>query len=153
MHAPQIVADPPLGTSAVITLPVFVQVTNWAGEIQEETCVLEVCVELTASPTLTFDPGEPGSSPIECDPPGTRFDPNGPDPEVQASAPGACAHAYQARTGADGRPDEWPGVVSVTWDVSWSAADEEGTLDPQTLSTEVPRAVDEVQTVVRNGGA
>jgi hypothetical protein len=152
MRAPQVVADPPLGTAAVITLPVFVQVTNWVDGIEEEECVLDVCVTLTASPTLTFDPGEPGSSPIECDPPGTRFDPNGPDPEVQASAPGACAHAYQARTGADGRPDEWPGEVSVTWEVSWTAGDAGDTFEPMTLSTPLPRAVDEVQTVVRNGG-
>jgi hypothetical protein len=153
MHAPQIAADPPEGTPAVITLPVFVQVTNWEGEFQiGPRCVLGVCVTLTATPTLTFDPGEPGSSPIECDPPGTRFDPNGPDPEVQASAPGACAHAYQARTGADGRPDEWPGEVSVTWEVAWTAGDAGDTLEPMTLSTPLPRAVDEVQTVVRNGG-
>ncbi|HEY8527849.1 MAG TPA: hypothetical protein VIL48_22995, partial [Acidimicrobiales bacterium] len=112
-----------------------------------------VCVSLAAEPTLTFDPGEPGSSPIECDPPGTRFDPNGPDPEVQAAAPGACAYVYRYRTGTDDRPDAWPATVNVTWDISWTAAGAEGTFPAQTLSTGVPREVDEVQTVVRDGSS
>jgi hypothetical protein len=151
MRAPEVVADPPVGTPSIITLPVFVQVTNWVGRIDVgPNCVGPVCVTLTAEPTLTFDPGEPGSEPIVCEPPGTRFDPNGPDPEVQAAAPGACAHAYRARTGADERPEAWPGQVTVTWDVSWTAGDASGEFDPQALSTALPREVDEVQTVVRD---
>lgn len=153
MQAPELVMDPPEGTASIITLPVFVQVTNWSGTIDREGCAGNVCVTLTAVPTLTFDPGEPGSSPIVCDPPGTRFDPNGPDPEIQAAGPGACAYAYQNRTGADGRPDVWPGEVTVTWDVSWTAPGTSGEFPPQELSTPVPREVDEVQTVVRNGAS
>ncbi|HLM64770.1 MAG TPA: hypothetical protein VK306_10770 [Acidimicrobiales bacterium] len=151
MHAPEVVADPPVGTASVVSLPVFVQVTNWAGTIADSDCVLGVCVEITAVPTLTFDSGEPGTSAVECAPPGTRFDPAGPDPVVQASAAGACAHVYTMRSGAAGRPGEWPGQVIVTWDVSWAAtgaAEAAGTFPPQSLSTPVPRAVNEVQTVV-----
>jgi hypothetical protein len=151
MRAPQVVADPPVGTPSIISLPVFVQVTNWVDGIEESDCVLGVCVTLTAEPTLTFDPGEPGSSPIVCEPPGTRFDPNGADPEVQAAAAGACAHAYQNRTGAEGRPDVWPGEVTVSWDVSWTAGEASGDFPAQDLSTSLPREVDEVQTVVRDG--
>jgi hypothetical protein len=151
MRAPEVVADPAVGTPSIITLPVFVQVTNWVDRFTiGPNCVQGVCVTLTAEPTLTFDPGEPASEPIVCDPPGTRFDPNGPDPAVQAGAPGACAYAYQARTGADERPDAWPGQVTVTWDVSWTAGVASGEFDPQVLSTAVPREVDEVQTVVRD---
>jgi hypothetical protein len=152
MRAPQIVADPPVGKASIITPPVFVQVTNWVnGFVVGPNCIQGVCVTLTAVPTLTFDPGEPGSEPIVCEPPGTRFDPNGPDPEVQAAAPGACAHAYRARTGSDERPEAWPGQVTVTWDVSWTAGGASGEFDPQALSTALPREVDEVQTVVRDG--
>jgi hypothetical protein len=153
MHRPEVVMDPPEGTASIITLPVFVQVTNWVAGIHEEACEGTVCVSLTAEPTLRFDPGEPGSSPIVCEPPGTRFDPNGADPEVQAAAPGACAHTYRYRTGAEGRPDAWPAVVSVTWDVSWTAGDISREFEPQTLSRSVPRQVDEVQTLVRDGAA
>lgn len=153
MHAPEVVADPPVGVASIITLPVFVQVSNWQGPIERERCIGSVCVTLTATPTLTFDPGEPGSSPIVCDAPGTRFDPDGADPEVQAAAPGACAHAYQSRTGAEDRPDAWPGEVTVTWEVAWSAAGADGEFGPYPLTTAVPRAVDEVQTVVRDGAA
>jgi hypothetical protein len=151
MRAPQVVADPPVGTPSIITLPVFVQVTNWVDGFQVgPNCVQGVCVTLTAEPTLTFDPGEPGSEPIVCDPPGTRFDPNGPDPAVQAAAPGACAYAYQARTGADDRPEEWRGVVTVTWNVAWTAGEAGDEFPPYPLSTVIPREVDEVQTVVRD---
>lgn len=153
MRRPEVVMDPPVGTASIITLPVFVQVTNWVPGIEEEACEGPVCVSLTAEPTLRFDPGEPGSSPVVCEPPGTRFDPNGADPEVQAAAPGACAHVYRYRTGAEGRPDAWPATVSVTWDISWTAGDAGGEFDPQTLSTEIPREVDEVQTLVQDGSA
>jgi hypothetical protein len=151
MRRPEVVMDPPVGTASIISLPVFVQVTNWVGGFTRERCDQGVCVSLSAEPTLTFDPGEPGSEPIVCEPPGTRFDPNGADPEVQAAAPGACAHAYRARTGADERPEAWPGQVTVTWDVSWTAGGASGEFDPQALSTALPREVDEVQTVVRDG--
>jgi hypothetical protein len=150
MTAPEVVADPPVGTPSIITLPVFVQVTNWVDGFEVDNCVQGVCVNLTAEPTLTFDPGEPGSEPIVCDPPGTRFDPNGADPAVQAAAPGACAYAYQARTGADDRPEAWRGVVTITWNVAWTAGDAGDTFPPYPLSTVVPREVDEVQTVVRD---
>jgi hypothetical protein len=151
MRAPQVVADPPVGTPSIITLPVFIQVTNWVDGFEVgPNCVQGVCVTLTAEPTLTFDPGEPGSEPIVCDPPGTRFDPNGADPAVQAEAPGACAYAYQARTGADDRPEEWQGVVTVTWNVAWTAGEAGDEFPPYPLSTAVPREVDEVQTVVRD---
>jgi hypothetical protein len=150
MHAPQVLADPPLGVASVVSLPVFVQVTNWQDTIQDEDCVAGVCVEILAVPSLSFDPGEPGSSAVECAPPGTRFDPNGADPVVQAQAAGACAHVYTTRTGAAGRPAEWPAQVTVTWDVSWALVGSatRNAFPPQSLSTDVPRAVSEVQTVV-----
>jgi hypothetical protein len=155
MLAPRVNADPPLDSAAIITLPVFVEVTNWVDAFSVPGCVGPVCVEISATPTLFFNPGEPGSTPIECDPPGTRFDRAGADPAVQAAAPGACAYEYQMRTGTAGRPDAWPGEVIVTWDVSWTSNTGAGdSFPPQSLSTSVPRAVDEVQTVVvdRAGG-
>ncbi|HEX8802860.1 MAG TPA: hypothetical protein VF743_01665 [Acidimicrobiales bacterium] len=154
MVAPQVTADPPLDTASIITLPVFVEVTNWVDGFTVEDCIGAVCVELQAVPTLTFVPGEPGSTPVLCEPPGTRFDPAGPDPAVQAAAPGACAYTYTERTGAEGRPDAWPAQVTVTWNIAWQATTGDGdAFPPYALSTPVPRAVDEVQTVVVDGGS
>jgi len=158
MVAPAVTTDPPVGTPSIISLPVFVQVTNWQGPQSVGTCDGPVCVELTATPTLSFEPGEPGAAPVVCTPPGTRYDPAGGDPVDQALAPGACAHVYTERTGVAGRPDAWPAQVVVTWDVQWTstingAAGPSGGFDPMSLSTGVPRVVDEVQTIVVDGSS
>jgi hypothetical protein len=139
---------PPPNRSSVLHLPSFVAVTNWQGTQTRHGCDGGVCVDLTATPTLTFDPGD-GSGAVTCAAGGTRFDPEGADPEVQAR--GACAHPYPRRTGVDGRPAAWPGVVSITWDVHWEedgGANESGDFDPVVLSTALPRVVTEWVSVV-----
>jgi hypothetical protein len=151
MTAPTVATDPPVGLPSIVTLPVFVEVTNWQGEQADNACELGVCVEITATPTLLFYSGEPGANPVVCDPPGTRYDPEGPEPEVQAAAQGACAYVYTQRSGVDGRPGEWPAEVRVTWDVRWTGDGQSGQFDPMTLATPVPRQVNEVQTVVVDG--
>jgi hypothetical protein len=155
MTAPTVSADPPVGTASIVTLPVFVEVTNWQGVQRDENCVGGVCVEIVATPTLLFYPGEPDAPPIVCDPPGTRFDPGGAEPDVQAAAPGACAYVYTLRSGVDGRPGEWPAEVRVTWDVQWTSnvpgPEGSGSFDPMSLATAIPRQVNEVQTVVVEG--
>jgi hypothetical protein len=152
---PSLVTSPATGRTAVVSVPTFVEVENWQGEISERDCVLGVCVTLTATPTLTFDPGEPGSSTVECAPPGTRYDPDGPPAAAQATVPGACAHAYRHRTGVHSRPDAWPGVVTVEWAVSWESGGASGSFDPVVLSADLPRRVDEITALVtemRAGG-
>jgi hypothetical protein len=148
---PAVEASPEVGEPTVLDVATFVLVTNWQGEIFRERCESGVCIELSATPSLLFDPGEPGAAAVECDPPGTRFDPSpsAPSPDDQADVPGACAHRYQHRTGVRGSPEAWPGEVRVAWDVQWVEAggDESGAFDV-TLSTDVPRPVDEVGTVV-----
>jgi hypothetical protein len=152
MEAPRVATNPPAGAAAVVDLPVFVSVENWQGEISDSDCVLGVCVEMTASPTLEWSPGEPQAPVIQCTPPGSRFDAAAGTAVAQASAPGTCAHAYQLRTGVEGRPDEWPGEVTVRWAVSWTSnvgdPPASGTFPDLTFSTASPRVVDEVQTVV-----
>lgn len=150
MQAPALASDPPVGVAAIVNAPVFVEVTNWQPEIVQSECALGVCVTMTATPTLTFDPGD-GSAPITCEPPGSRYVPGGPPMAEQAE--GACAHTYRRRTGVDDRPAEWPGAVSVTWDVSWTSTvggspGPSGSYAPVTLSTALPRAVEEVAAVV-----
>jgi hypothetical protein len=155
LRDPAVEATPAVGEPAVVDIPTFVYVTNWQGEFSRSRCEVGVCVELTATPTLVFDPGEPGAEARQCDPPGTRFDPDprAPSPDQQAAPPGACTHTYQRRTGVGDRPDVWTGVVSVPWDVEWAApgTDASGEYD-LTLSTDLPRDVDEVQTVVDDLG-
>jgi hypothetical protein len=150
MVAPELASDPPVGVSAVVNTPVFVEVTNWQPQIEDGECVLGVCVTMTATPTLSFDPGD-GSGSMVCDPPGSRYVPGG--APLADQAVGACAHAYLQRTGVEGRPAEWPGSVSVTWDVSWSlvGGGASGSYDPLVFTTPFARAVEEVSAVVVDG--
>jgi hypothetical protein len=150
---PLVHSDPPVGTDAIINVPVFVQVANWTGVVTASETAARLTVTVTATPQLTFTPGEPGSSPRTCAGPGVPYDRNGDDIDTQAAAPDACTYAYQLRTGAAaGRPDTWPATVSVTWTISWAASDgETGTLSAVTLTTSTPRGVREVQTVVQEG--
>lgn len=149
---PAVRSSPAVGTASIVDVPVFVEVTNWTGTTSASECAGGLCVTVTASPSLSFSPGEPGSSPLACAGSGTRYDPEGPPPEEQAAAPGACAYAYRLRTGAEGRPGAWPGSVSVTWTLAWSASSgASGALPAVTRSSSLPRAVEEVQTVVVGG--
>ena len=149
---PALTTSPDVGDPAIYSVPTFVHVDNWQGEIVEEGCDTGVCVTLTATPTLTFDPGD-GSDVIACDPPGTLYDPGGASADAQASVPGACAHPYRAHTGGD-RPAAWEGSVSIAWTVGWTSDGDAGELEGVTLSTALTRSVDEVTALVTriNGG-
>lgn len=146
---PEVASDPALGVNAIVDVPVFVEVTNWTGTLNPTRCEAGFCVSVTVTPTLVYRPGEPGAPSISCAGSGTRYDPEGPDIEEQAAAPGACAYAYRQRTGTADRPDAWPASVSVTWNITWtSTAGNGGSLPAVTRTTAAPRGVDEVQTVV-----
>lgn len=152
LPAPAVHTSPPSGTPSIVGVPVFVEITNWTGVVTETECAAGLCVTLTARPSLTFASGEPGSPLVRCAGRGTRYDPSGPPADRQASEPGSCAHAYELRTGSAGRPPAWPGAVSVTWVLSWTASSgPTGSLPSVTRLTPVPRSVDEVQSVVVGG--
>ncbi len=152
MPQPSVNSSPPVGTASIVEVPVFVEVTNWTGVITDADCAGGLCVTVTATPQLTFTPAETGSSPVTCAGSGTRYDPDGAPIEEQASADGACAYVYRLRTGVEGRPTAWPGSVSVTWTISWTASTgASGSLPAVTRTTSLPRAVREVQTVVVRG--
>ena len=149
----QLGLETPLGVPSVVEVPVFVTVTNWQPTISVSDSVTGIPVTVTATPQLLFEPAEPGSGAKACTGPGRRYEPGGGDLWDQAAASGACTHVYRQRTGADGRPSEWPGVVTVRWSITWSAADGSGGSFPDVdRATAVPRAVEEVQTVVVSGG-
>jgi len=149
---PSVDSSPPVGTAAIVGVPVFVDVTNWTGVLTEAECAGGMCVTVTATPSLTFVPGETGSSSVACAGSGSRYDSDGDSSEAQASADGACAYKYRLRTGVEGRPSAWPGSVSVTWTISWTASTgASGSLPAVTRATALPRAVEEVQAVVVGG--
>jgi hypothetical protein len=150
---PVVATSPPEWDPSVVTVPTFVAVTNWQGEVVEPGCdeTGTVCVTIRATPTLTFDPGEPGARVITCEPGGTRYDPDGPPADAQAAADGACAHAYRRRTGVRGRPDAWPASLTIDWEISWEGAGQTGTFADMSVSTSVDREVEEVQAVVVDG--
>ena len=149
---PAVASSPPLGIAAIVDVPVFVEVTNWTGTVTDGACAGGVCVTVTATPSLTFHPGEPSIPAIACSGTGTRYDPAGATPQVQASASGACAHAYRLRTGTSDRPAAWEGSVVVTWTIAWSASTgASGSLPAVTRAAALPRDVQEVQAVVTGG--
>jgi hypothetical protein len=149
---PSLDSSPPVGTAAIVGVPVFVDVTNWTGVVTQAACAGGMCVTVTATPRLTFIPGETRSSSVGCSGSGTRYDPQGGSAEAQASKEGACAYKYRLRTGVQGRPSAWPGSVSVTWTIAWTASTgASGSLPAVTRATLLPRAVNEVQAVVVGG--
>lgn len=149
---PTVGSSPPVGTAAIVGVPVFVEVTNWTGVLTENECAGGMCVTVTATPLLTFVPAETGSSSAGCAGSGSRYDPDGESAEAQASEDGACTYTYRLRTGVEGRPSAWPGSVSVTWTISWTASSgASGSLPAVIRSTALPRAVEEVQAVVVGG--
>jgi hypothetical protein len=167
VERPDVVVHPAVDVAAILEVPSFIQVTNWVGQQTPRDCLGGVCVSITATPTLSFDPGESDpatgwtASTVPCEAPGTQFDPDsglagtpydpgGAEPRDQAEVQGACAHAYRLRTGVGERPGEWPGSVSITWEATWSSdvSGVEGEFDPITMSTDVPRQVDEIQAPV-----
>ena len=149
---PVVESSPPAGTASIIGVPVFVTVVNWTGVVTQTECAGGLCVTVTATPQLTFRPGEPGAPTVQCAGSGTRFAPDAGTPEAQASSPGACTWTYMTRTGANGRPSAWPGQASVSWSISWTATTgASGSLAAVTRSTGVPRPVAEVQTVIEGG--
>jgi hypothetical protein len=155
---PTVSSSPAPGIAALIGFPSFVFVDNWQDRATDGQCdpvVGTLCVTVTAVPRLEWTPGEPGAPIVACAGPGTQFEPGGAPPDDQAAAPGACAYAYRSRTGVAGRPDAWPGEVSVRWRLRWttSVGGPPRPLPDVVKTTAVPRAVDEVQTVVESAGA
>lgn len=151
LPAPVVVASPPRDVAAIVGVPVFVALENWSGSVSESACAGGLCVTVTALPTLWFDPAEPGAAAVACSEGGTLHV-EGADPFAEAAVAGACVHQYTMRTGVEGRPAAWLGAVWVEWSLGWSASDgQSGTLPMVVRSTDLPRAVDEVQTVVVGG--
>jgi hypothetical protein len=155
LPAPVVSSTPVAGVAAIVGYPSFVSVVNWSGVVRDRECDPTglLCVTVTATPAMRWSPGEPDAAAQECQGPGVAFDPEGPAPEVQAAAPGACAYAYKWRTGVEGRPPHWPGVVAVEWALAWeSSLGGGGSLPSVSKSAPVGRAVNEVQTVVVSAG-
>lgn len=148
---PVVMSSPAAGVAAIVGVPAFVHVANWTGVVTAQECA-GFCVTVRAEPSLTFTPGESGALPIACANSGTVYERGGASADQQAAAPGSCSHTYSLRTGVAGRPAEWSGTVSVSWQITWSATTgASGSLAPVTRSSPLPRAVHEVQTVVQGG--
>lgn len=150
---PVVVTSPAAGVDAVVDVPVFISVTNWQAELVENGDLLGDPVTVTATPTLLLSSGEPGSPPVTCEGPGRPYDPTFGDLWEQAAAPGACSFTYRQRTGAEGRPDAWPSVVTVQWSITWeSGSGPSGSFPVVAQPVPLPRSVDEVRSMVVSGG-
>jgi len=153
LEEPALDVWPPNGEAAVVNMPTFVEVTNWQGEIVEADCddaTGTVCIELTATPSLTYAPGEPSAPTVDCEDGGTAYVPGGnPTSQEQAAPADACAHAYAHATAAQ---EMYEAVVSVHWEVTWEGEGQAGEIDVDPLSAAIDRPVDEVSTVVEENG-
>ena len=149
LPAPLLGTDPPQGVHSILAIPAFVQVENWTGVLTPSACNGPLCATVTLTPALTWDPGD-GSPVVDCDGNGTRYDRFRGGLFEQARRAGACTHTYFEASGEHrDRPEAWPGIVSVTWTITWTATNGEGgTLPPVTRSTPLPRAVDEIEAVI-----
>jgi hypothetical protein len=153
MPAPVVESDPARGVASIVAVPVFVTVTNWRPAFAVTRTLAGIVVTVRATPTLVFASGEPGAGVQTCAGPGRLFDPHRGSLWAQAALPDACTHTYLHRTGVDGRPNAWPGSVTVQWTITWSAGDGTGGSFPLVNRTvPLPRAVSEVQAVVVPGG-
>jgi hypothetical protein len=153
MPDPAVVTNPAPGVDAVVGVPVFVTVTNWQSQLVETDDLLGDLVTVQARPVAVVEPGEPDAPAVTCDGPGRGYDPAAGDLWAQAASPGACTATYHRRTGVDGRPDEWASVVTVRWSIQWwSESGGGGEFPDVSRSVAIPRGVDEVQTVVVDGG-
>jgi hypothetical protein len=146
---PQISLEPAEAGDSVIHVPTFVSITNPQPPTRYITEVAGLTVWIDVLPHPTLNPGEPGAPAVSCDHDGTVYDPGAPADE-QAAADGACAHAYERRTGVEGRPAAWTGNVTIDWDVSWDSnvAGEDGTLTAAPSVTAFERVVHELNTFV-----
>jgi hypothetical protein len=160
---PEVETSTGVDVPSVVAAPTFFSVSNW---LPQQVDPYEATgaggavwsITVTATPSLSLDPGEPGAPIIQCEDGGTRYDPNGPSPEEQAARPGACAYEYTRRTGVAGRPDAWTARLIVSWTIEWDAnfpippdiAAELSTFE--TLIASVERPVEEVTTVVNRSG-
>jgi hypothetical protein len=146
---PQLGLDPPAEDPAIVTIPTFVEVENWSDDWEgtDEECVLtpsgDLCVELSWNAALWYEPGEPGSGRLDCDPPGSRYEPPG-EPRDQVG-PRTCTYEYRQHT--TGEPYE--AIVGVTYSFIWSASSGwSGVFDPMERTASFSRDVDEVQAIV-----
>jgi hypothetical protein len=151
---PEVLSNPPPGVPSIINVPVFVEVLNWQPVFTDSECAGTLCVTVTATPQLMFDPGEQGSRPVSCVGAGDRYDADS-DLSPDEQAVGACAYTYRKRTGVSGRPKRWPGRAIVTWSLAWTASDgASDSLPAVDKVAELPKSVVEIQAVlVEPGGS
>lgn len=186
LDVPNVGTWPPHPRPSLIGIPTFFEVTNWQGELTESgstdpgnpggPCITDVyfCVTLTATPSLTLDPGESGARSVACEGAGTRFDGSS-EPDAVAARPGACTHTYSSRTvrpsSSTGRrrvesgsgpcqntnqrrPDEpYVATACITWTIRWEATNGmAGDLPSITMRGTTERPVAEITTVVVDDG-
>ncbi len=56
----------------------FLAVDDWTETVTDQECAFLLCVTVTATAQLTWDPGEPGAATVVCVAGGTTYDPTGP---------------------------------------------------------------------------
>lgn len=135
---PQIATSPGTDSLVLVNTPLWlwVEPEGWGAE-STSAQLGESSLTVTAAPVRTVWTMGDGTT-VECEGPGTPFDPAVHD---AASASPDCGHVYTAAPGADAVRTV---TVRVLWDTSWSfSGGGGGTLDQLTSASEVDLTVRE----------
>ncbi|WP_322770523.1 hypothetical protein [Frankia sp. Cr1] len=134
--------------SAVVNVPVWFAAPGQWAPVTATATIPGATVTVTAVPqTLEFQPGD-GSPAVACTGPGPVFTTGMAEPD----RPPACSYTYRdASTVAPGGR-AWPAVLTIRWQIGWTASDgETGALAPLTTTTDVPVVVGQIQAIERAG--
>lgn len=135
--------SPPVDATQLVGLPIWLWVddTVWRN-FDASASVAGVTVTVVAEPShTTWDMGD--GTILTCDGPGT--------PWASGKGKTDCSHTYQFVS--DDQPDgRYPGAVTVTWSVSWSAnTGESGALPTASRTTSFDLDVRQRQAVITYG--
>jgi hypothetical protein len=145
---PVVDSSPAAGMWQVVQLPTWTWIprAQWAP-ISATASARGKSVTATATPVLlAFSWGDGTTS--TCQGTGTPYVAGVSDPS--ASSP-TCGHTYQV-TSASGPDQQFPVTATLSWQITWTGGKQHGTLPDLTTTTTVRWTVEQVQSVLVQGG-
>lgn len=149
-----VLAKPVVDSSPTAAVPQVVQLPTWTWMPKAQwvpmTATASVpgeSVTATATPVeLAFAWGDGKSS--VCQGPGTPYKPGSSDPSAPSPT---CGHTYHV-TSAAAPGQQFPVTATLSWSVAWAGGGATGTFPDLTTTTTVHWTVEQVQSVLVQGG-
>ena len=145
---PTVDSSPAAGVKQVVQLPTWTWMpkAQWAP-LSATAAVPGESVTATAAPvSLSFSWGDGTSS--TCQGPGTPYVSGASDPSAPSPT---CGHTYQV-TSAAAPGQQFPVTATLAWQVTWAGGGQSGTFPDLTTTTTVHWTVEQVQSVLVQGG-